>query len=145
MEEKWLEIEKEPIEKTKKLMELLYTANLPGTYSWFDKLDCSKSFARQKDPEMTLEKFVANITNSSFLRFGIGQKYTPCDSTEKITTISLFVHLYGLHNDPDVSRFYWFFCPLNEENYKRVDELFKKVYKSPIDKYKCEVITYPDN
>ncbi len=54
----WLNIEKESAKKTKEYMRALFESNIPGSWYWFDKLDCSISLARQPDPDMTYKKFI---------------------------------------------------------------------------------------
>ena len=214
MKEIFLDIGKEPLEKIKEFMSMLYNANLSESWHWFDKLDCSKSWARQIDDEMTFEKYLENA--STMTTMILGRRELKPGTLDYITTISLFmrsVHLskwmlpclfedvlkerYGhelsdwifydesrvnLKSDdvfkrwkklngfigklslPDefserlpeiineqlpkrlggfiilerenIERFFWYFCPYNEPNYKTINEFFKQAYGTDIKDYK---------
>src|SRR3989339_1531928 len=49
------------ISQNKAFLEKIYNSGLEQARKWFDKIDCSTSFSRQKDAEMTLEKFLSLI------------------------------------------------------------------------------------
>jgi len=89
MEEIFLPIGKEPLEKKKRLMNLLHNANLPGSWEKFDKLDCAVSFSRQNDESMSFDEFYSLIDNDAIIVSSIYRKeWLP--STGEETRVMMF-------------------------------------------------------
>jgi hypothetical protein len=133
MDVRYLLIGKEPFKKTKEFMKLLYRSDIPDRWIKFDKLDCSISWSRQHDPDMTFAEYMKHA--SGMVSFMIGQKNWKQGSIEDIVTISLVMRNVYLPDSPNVERFYWWFCPLNDSNYAAVKELFKQAYDKDMDDY----------
>ncbi len=119
----WLNLEKEPREKTKAFARTLFEADIADKVIWFDKRD--NSITRQNDPEMTLDSYLANVTESVMVRFVIGrEEYI---QGKRIPAIALLLR-DCFKDNPTISRFAWFFCPLNDQNYTTIDKIFQEVY-----------------
>jgi hypothetical protein len=109
----WLDIEKESVKKTKEFMKALFQSNIPGSWHWFDKLDCSVSFARQPDPGMTLNKFIGNIRKNRFVRLQINRKeHPPADLFKTMNVIGFCVCTVKLADSPGIERFAWHCTPI---------------------------------
>jgi hypothetical protein len=91
----WLNIEKESVKKTKEFMKALFQSNIPGSWHWFDKLDCRISLARQPDPGMTDRRFIRNIRKNRFVRLQINRKEHPPSDPFKTMNVIRFLRVYG--------------------------------------------------
>lgn len=110
---RFLILEEMPVEKTKIFLRALFESNIKDASKWFDIRDRSISSARLPDPEMTLEKYISQYKTSVYVRLVIGD------------LLSNEIRLFVQANDKKCA---WFLCPLNEENFKIVNRLFKKAY-----------------
>ena len=111
----------------------LFESSIADKVIWFDKLDCSESFARQLDPEMTLDTYLDNMTKSVLVRYVLGKEEFV--QGEMVPTIALTL-IDDFEEAPEVTRFAWFYCQLNNENYAEVDRIFQEVYGVPMSDYK---------
>lgn len=107
-----------PVEEIKSFMRLLFHTDIENALIWFDKLDCNVSLQRQEEKDMNLDKFLSNFQDEIFVRLQIGSP------TEGIIR---FGAKYRLKNHPS-DHWAWFQCDLTVENYKKIDELFKKAF-----------------
>jgi len=125
MDEIWLNLENKPLDKTKRFVRSLFEIDITDKITWFDKLDCSSSLARQDDPEMTLDYYLDNVTESVQIRYIIGkQEYI---QNEQIPAISLLLR-DRFEDSPTIGRFAWFMCHCNPENFTKIDEIFQETY-----------------
>ena len=140
--ETWLNIEKESTKKISEFMKTLFEADIPGSWYWFDKLDCSVSFARQLDKQMTYKKFIRNIRKNRFVRFAINRKeHPPDDLFKNVNVICLYIAFVRLPGSKHVERMAWHCTPIDSiyfrehPNYKKIDEIFKKTFKTDMKSY----------
>lgn len=133
MNEIWLNLENKPLEKTKTFVRSLFETELADKITWFDKRDSSLSFARQEDAEMTLDHYLSNLTDSVMVRYVVGRKEYL--KNEQVPAISLLLR-DCFKTNPTVSRFAWFFCPLHDQNYTKIDKIFREIYGIPMEE--CE-------
>jgi hypothetical protein len=137
-----LNIEKEPLERIKKFLKALFEANLPGSWHRFAKLDYNGLTRRQVDSQMTYETFIANINKNTLVNFEINSKEAPpANPARKINVIRLFMGGLALPDSQHVERLAWHCTPIesgyfrDHPNYKRMDEIFKKVFDSNMESY----------
>ena len=89
-------------------MRTLFEADIPGSWYWFDKLDCSISFDRQLDTQMTYKKFIRNIRKNRIVRFAINRKeHPPDDPFKNVNVIYLYIGLVHLPESERVERMAW--------------------------------------
>ena len=137
-----LNIQKESVKKNKEFMKLLFEANIPGSWYWFDILDCRVSFARQLDSQMTYKKFIRNIRKDRFVAIEINRKeHSPSEPFKNVNIIGFFMRSVTLPDSRQIERFAWHCTPIDtgyfreHPNYKIVDEIFKKVFNTDMKSY----------
>ena len=133
----WLDLEEEPISKIRKFMKSLYKneSEIPGSGYYFSKL---KGFKREHDPEITLDTYLKHIKKDCMIRFSVGRPEMDQRNrgTERVPAISLTIAGVKLPSKPEYDRMAWYYCPLSQENFNKVDELFKNVYGCGITQWK---------
>lgn len=128
-----LNLEKSSFTKNKKFTKLLYEADINSKRIYFDIRDYDKSRSRQKDSDMTLDKYLKNISNNAMIVFFVDRMQLNImnGSMEKTMTLAWrgnFKNHFGIEH------FAWFECP-TKDCYDVADKLFKSVYKTSIDDY----------
>jgi hypothetical protein len=104
------------IEKNRKFFKLLYqNKDLTKVSKWFDKHE--GYVARERDTEMTLEKFVELMGDDSVIRI---QFASPDPLRIKYFTRQLTGY---------ASNFAWIECPYNDNNFNIFSQLFEKSFK----------------
>jgi len=126
------DLEKESLEKTKIFARLLFETDISGKITWFDKLD--NSMYREDDPEMTLDKYLERVTESVLARYIVGRDEVFPGEDQRINGIG-FILVDKFKDSPNVRRHAWFKCPMSEENYQKVDELFQEAYGVSMEEY----------
>ena len=111
-------------EKNEEFLEALYNSEeLKNVTKWFDKLDCSVSCRREKDPDRTLDNFLDLMSNSPIISLGTGSSY-PEDIRYNVRVSD---------SQQYIERFAWIVCPYNKHNYAVISELFENVYGVKLD------------
>jgi len=138
----WLNIDKEPTKKINAFMKILFEADIPGSWYWFDKLNCRVSFARQRDDRMMYKKFIRHIRKDRIVRFQINRiEYPPDDPFKRVNVIGFFIGFVRLPDSEGTERMAWHCTPIDSgyfrkhPNYQRVDEIFKRVFKTDMRSY----------
>lgn len=109
------------LKKNREFLSKLYNStDLEDVRKWFDKQDCSVSWARQADNEMTIEAFL-KIPKLNHVVLQISWQ-------EPIIS-------YAIRTGDTVENFAWIQCPASEHNYKIVSELFQKVFNKSLEDY----------
>jgi len=122
MEERWLNLEYLPFEQTKTFVRALFDIDISDKITRFDKLE--GKVHREPDPEMTVETYLTNMTEEVIIRYITGrEEYI---ENEKIPAISLVLRDHFEKLGP--TKFAWFFCPYNDENYAKLDRIFQESY-----------------
>ncbi len=114
-----LGFDEKPLEQNKDFMTKLFTSQIENAFMWFDKLDCTVSFARQLEPDMSLENFLNGLGQNSFIKLQIG---TP------IPDVIKFCAFYTSFSNPNIEHFAWFECPLTQKTFNIVNDLYKAAY-----------------
>lgn len=137
-----LDIEKEPLEKLKEFIKTLFETDIPGNWHRFYKLDLNSDLKRKADPEMSHKIFIENIGENKIVHFEINRlELPPTNPSEKINVIRLFIGGVELPDSKHIERLAWHCTPVNSgyfkdhPNYKRVDEIFKRVFKADMESY----------
>jgi hypothetical protein len=128
-----LNLEKASFEDNKKFTKLLYNADISSKRIYFDILDCNKSLQRQKEENMTLDKYLRNISRDAFIAFFVDREQLNINTgiLEKTMTLAWrgdFKNKFGIEH------FAWFECP-TRECYHTADKIFQSAYKTPIQNY----------
>ncbi len=137
-----LAIENEPLEKIKEFMKTLFETDIPGSWQRFYKLDLNGDLKRKADPEMSQKIFSENIGKNKIVHFEINRlELPPTNPAEKINVIRLFIGGVELPDSKHVERLAWHCTPVDSgyfkdhPNYIRVDEIFKRVFKTNMESY----------
>lgn len=137
-----LDIENEPLEKIKVFVKTLFETDIPGSWRHFYKLDLNGDLKRIPDPEMCHNIFIDNIRENKIVHFEINrQELPPAHPSEKVNVIRLFMGGVELPDSKHVERLAWHCTPVDpgyfkdHPNYKRVDDIFKKIFKTDMESY----------
>ena len=121
MQRNHINLNDRPIEANKDFLRALYGAEyLQDARRWFDKLDTSVSWSRQRDTDMTLDKFLGSMTDKFHIVLQSGH---PFDDIRYCAS--------SMGERPEI--FAWVECPYNEHNYGIVSNLFNHVYRQELD------------
>lgn len=121
-----IQLQRCPIDQNKKfLIQMSSSKELEDLRIWFDTLDCSVSFARQRDEKMTLERYV----KSQHFNFVVFQT----DDREIRFSVSYSVR--KKNSLDSIEYFAWVECRFSQSNYDVINKLFKKVYKKTINSF----------
>ncbi|MDQ1354260.1 MAG: hypothetical protein QG657_4569 [Acidobacteriota bacterium] len=137
-----LDIENEPLEKIKVFVKTLFETDIPGSWRHFYKLDLNGDLKRKPDPEMSHKIFIENIRENKIVHFEINRlELPPANHSEKVNVIRLFMGGVELPDSKHVERLAWHCTPVDSgyfkdhPNYKRVDDIFKRVFKTDMESY----------
>jgi hypothetical protein len=137
-----LDIENEPLEKIKVFVKTLFEADIPGSWRHFYKLDLNGDLKRKPDPDMSHKIFIENIRENKIVHFEINRlELPPANHSEKVNVIRLFMGGVELPDSKHVERLAWHCTPVDSgyfkdhPNYKRVDDIFKRVFKTDMESY----------
>lgn len=116
---------KRGVKKNKVFIKSLYEEkNFEDSRKFFDYLDCSRSYQRQTDEGMTLEKFLKFINKNSMITLQLASP-EPKDIR------------YGVRlSDQDINRFLFIEMPCNENNFNLVSEIYKSSFGRVLEKEK---------
>lgn len=132
-----LNLEKASFNKNKKFTKLLSEADILEKKIYFDILDCSKSWAREKEEGMTLDTYLKKISSDAFIVFFIDREELDIMTGSMRKTMTL-AWRGSFQERRDIEHFAWFVCP-TERCYDIADKLFKSVYKTSIADYPYRV------
>ena len=132
MPRKFIPIQK-PFDKRMEFVKALYEADIPDSWYCFDKLDCSESLFRQRNEEMTFDKYFEQAKKGNHIVFSIGQEEINPKTLEEITTISLTMCFVYFPESPRTDNFFWYFCPNEEKQYNLINDIFKKIYNKEME------------
>jgi hypothetical protein len=113
-----LELTSRKLEQNMEFLKEMYTADLEGVVRWFDKLDCSVSFARQADKGMKIEQYLEFPALSHVV---LQVQHYSSDIRYGITA-------FDMSTPKRVQHFVWVECPYSERNFGTVSRLFKEAY-----------------
>ncbi len=131
------------VEKNKQFLEQIYTnEELVEFTRNFDFLDCSVSFSRQQDKDMTLEKFLTLIDEESFILL-------------QLASPNPYEIRYGIRlADKGVDRFIFIDGPYTDPNFEVVSRLYKQSFGKELEDepvapglheyYQARIENYPD-
>ena len=110
------------VEANRDFLRALYGAeDLQNARRWFDKLDILVSSSRQRDTDMTLDKFLDSMTDKFHIVLQTGH---PIEDQIRYCASSM-------GERPEI--FAWVECPYNDHNYSIVSNLFNQVYGQELD------------
>ena len=125
---KQLHLSRQAKAKTAKFMKLLFNSDIKDTFVRFSKEDrLDPKLEKDDEPDMTLEKFISMLTKYRTVKLQIG-------SPEPGNEIR-FCAINESSGQTEANRLVWFLCKLNTENYKIVNQLFKKAYGKSIEQF----------
>ena len=108
-----------PIEKVKEFIRVLFNLGIEGSYTWFDRIDPNISLRREFDKDMDLDNFLPRLLQSrSFVRLQTGDPFS-----DQIRFMA-----EDRPKGDGVTHFAWFECDFTPENYKKLDDEFKKTF-----------------
>ena len=110
------------VEANKDFLRALYGAeDLQNARRWFDKLDISVSLSRQRDTDMSLDKFLDSMTGNFHIMLQTGQ---PIEDEIIYCASSI---------GDKTEKFAWVECPYTGHNYGIVSRLFNQFYGQELD------------
>jgi hypothetical protein len=115
------------VKRNRNFLKALYEEdNFVKVEKWFDYLNCSKSWQRQSDKKMTLEKFLSLIDENSIIHLGVA--YPDPDR------INYSVNLI----EKSINRFIFIKMPYHKKNFKLVSKIYKNSFEKNLEKEKVE-------
>ncbi len=112
---------KKGIKVNKEFFKLMYNCGFDEESKWFDKLDCNVSWRRQKDDSQTLENFVKGINKKAHIVL-------------QLASPNPFEIRYSVSfRKEGIKKLAWVICPYNDDNFKKVGELYLKAFGSVLE------------
>jgi hypothetical protein len=118
-----VDLSEEILDKNKKFTRDIGGLGLSEGRYLFERLNCNESFARQKDPNMTLDKYLGYMKGSEYVILQIrDDKYD--------REISLAIMNTYKPEDTINNLFLWYKCGLIKDSLLQVKQLYEDTYRT---------------